>query len=309
MKAIITFICLALVVFAADTSDKHASCFMSFAGINYVLPPRWMDINVSNFTKWHINPCQTHDSLGEGGATFDNQNEDLAGAYFTEEDAQSHQVTKYSRGLASTAVWQPIWDDTSVVQGMDIALTNPNGNEANPQCAAGNEYTTRLSYICDGTVHEPQATLTSESDCEASFRILWKHACPVEDKTIYKRSHSFVLFMLISSVLFSFCCCMLALRKRKQAKILNNNFSNVAFQPIPKKSAISTVRVPTQNPHVPLYNPQQNHIHVPQSYFFTQPVIPMNNSHCVQLEKSTQETQDAQLARSLQNQYDNENRF
>jgi len=225
-----------------------------------------------------------------------------AGAYFNQ-DGET-----FNRGYASDAVWTMELVD-SVPDSIEVTMINSNAKLANPACENENYYT-YINFYC-GFSEENSVNLIDETDCEAYFEVITEEACSVDlTSQVQHRRAYFMSAPIFATFFCAIMACCICAKRRRQTRILESNFSNVAFQPIPQVNAQSTqenrfnnarVANPTiQNSHFT----RPNHINVPRTHFFSQQqsVSPIKSNQFVALEEYQQILNDERMARDLENE-------
>jgi len=288
------FIGLTTAAYLADSctytnSEGSQFDFSQFGG--------WLNFTDGDST-WFINPCPQSVEF----AVDDNVCAQIDGATLCKVLGDGKVSV---RGQDNSSLWS---DYTS--SGVEVMYSSEEACYIDPLNAASSNYKTAIDFVCD-VQNEMLASASIDNKADqcslTTITIQTYYACPViyEDSAhfeieTYDATVSFGFFVPIIAfivALFVCCCCCCARRRRcRQQRICQQQFSNLAFQPVPSSTQATrpAVNGASFNPYVPQ----------PQYYYYypTQQTVHQQ----VPLENMPVATSDENMARQLQAQYDRE---
>jgi len=261
-----------------DTSNGVIS-LNSFGG--------WINTSLANGQQWFVNPCPRTVYLNSPSPC-----PGQSGVCVGEADN-----SVVSRGEFADALFA----ESASGQGIEIMMHESN-------CPEGGDYKSTIEFVCVNSVET--TWLVDSKGCAVTINILTPAACPVDDvdseipfpnytsATVVHQDHVVllpaVIVLAVALCSFLFCCCCAARRRRRcqmAKKIQMEQFSNVAFRPIPSNQVTRSVEESAP------FNP---YVSQPQ-YFYYYPTQQEQIHESVPLE-----SQDEKIARDLQAQFDQE---
>jgi len=259
MKVLVVLVAL---VYAAAGNYQDDCQYISTDGEVYSLNyfGGWINKTATNGDQWFINPCPSF--------IWDTQP--------CPQDASvcvtSSQGVTSIRGLKNSSL---ISDAAVGTQGVEVMYSSPD------VCSSGVNYKTVIEFVC--VQSDDSWTIVDDNLCTVTHTIQSSDACPIShvyldgdmpsSYVVIEAEHAafqmfFILIALISCCCLMCCCCLRRRRCQKAKAIQMQQFSNVAFQPIPsaQQSLKATEMAPSYNPYVAqpqyfYYYPTQQEMH------------------------------------------------
>jgi len=250
----------------------------------------WINYTTTAGDVWYVNPCPDF-------------------SYYSSPCPEGSSICLISNGVLSIRglVNGSVFSDSVEGSSKGVEIMEATNEPCTKEADDGN-YKTVVEFICES--EQDHWTVIVE-ECVVTLNIHTSNACPLitydgpgfEDHPVERVVVIPWLFMLLSALAFiaCMCCCCCASRRRRcqQAKkIQMQQFSNVAFQPIPSTQQSKTVSstLPSFNPYVA--QPQYFYYYPTQQAQAQQPIVP--------LESMSVASSDEIMAKELQAQYDRE---
>jgi len=204
-----------------------------------------------------------------------------------------------------------LWSDYGTV-GVEVMYASEEDCYIDPlDIASTSTYKTAIEFVCDSSNFMSAVVSQDEKDkCSlVTITINSYLACARDseilidpiDPEVSGEHVTIGIFAPIIAFIVSFflccCCCCVRRRRCRQQRICKQQFSNLAFQPVPSTQATrpAAVNGAPFNPYVP--QPQ---------YYYYYPTAQQTVHQQVPLENVTVDVSDERVARELQAQYDRE---